>query len=90
MAWLNNIGNKLRNAQRIGRKVTGFTKVFGRKLQKGALDVADRLEAGGLAPGARTALRTAANVSGSLANAADRLDRNDIAGALKSVGGLIG
>jgi hypothetical protein len=85
-----NIGNKLRNAQRIGKKVTGFTKVFGRKVQKGALEVADRLEAGGLAPGAQNALRTVANVSGSLASTADRLDRNDVAGAVRSVGGLLG
>lgn len=81
---------KLRDAQRIGRKVTGFTKVFGRKLQKGALDVADRLQAGGLAPGAQAALRTVANVAGTAANVSDRLDRNDVSGALRAAGGLIG
>jgi hypothetical protein len=90
MAWYNIIGNKLRNAQRIGKKVTGFTKTFGRKVQKGALDVADRLEAGGLAPGAQAVLRGAANVAGSAASVSDRLDRNDVAGALRAAGGLIG
>jgi hypothetical protein len=59
-------------------------------VQKGALDVADRLEAGGLAPGAQAVLRGVANVAGSAANVSDRLDRNDVAGALKAAGGLIG
>jgi hypothetical protein len=81
---------KLKNAQRIGKKVTGLTQVYGRKIQKGALEVADRLQAGGIAPGAQAALRTVGNVAGSAASISQRLDNNDVAGAARAAGGLFG